>query len=673
MHRLQTFRNEEVMEDSQPNEILPATHHDVGTLRYKAHRTATFKVAASNSSDEEKALADYVCTGQNDEREINCALLTAARGGTVELSKGVYYIGQPIVLSAGGLVLRGQGQHGTLIKANSVPQNEAAIKLTANDCVLKGLGISGPQTVQKPKQPDFGVWSIGARYWLIEDCLIEHFRRYGIYMTDNNWGSTILHCVIRNNWEAQVHSLGTATHQNGNGLRVIATEMSHCPYWPLKLDPATFIPELDAEQLSEALEKTFKDKGKPLTEEATVMVEQVGSKWRIIDAAKLYLIQHNDPALDVYEYFWFLKLDTSFILELDAEQLSETLEKKFKDKGKSLEKATVTVEQAGNKWRIDDKAKVYLIQRNHQALDVYEDSDCYRQTASGLLWSAGGLLVDGCSFQILGNVGIGIGEGAPAKVKPTGFTITGCYFESIKKAAIRIGDNENGDAGKEPDDPEPGEAALGAFIAGNYFSGNFPWEQDMIKLSHLGSGFIGGNSFIRRQFKGRTINSIKVGETCWIIFPEQESHENPSTFDKAHVMGLPHQQFSVSGDIDQVGMDWTPGQPKSNNLAGKKETAYFRLPGLKPNDYIDKVTVCSEGSSSDTVSVSAEKLETAKSGATWSAVDQPETFTGPGDHDHNIRYRVEDGYAVRLRIEVNANANSGSSYLYNPRIEMSKW
>lgn len=206
MHRLQIFRNEEVMEDSQFNEIPPATHHDIGTLRYKAHRTATFKVAASNSSDEEKALADYVCDGQNDEREINCALLTAARGGTVELCKGVYYIGQPIVLSAGGLILRGQGQHGTLIKANSVPQNEAAIKLTADDCVLKGLGISGPQTVQTPKQPDFGVWSIGARYWLIEDCLIEHFRRYGIYMTDNNWGSTILHCVIRNNWEAQVHS-----------------------------------------------------------------------------------------------------------------------------------------------------------------------------------------------------------------------------------------------------------------------------------------------------------------------------------------------------------------------------------------------------------------------------------------------------------------------------------
>ncbi len=55
---------------------------------------STIIVAASNSSDADKAMADYICDGTNDEQEINTALgLFATASGKVLLCNGDYYIG----------------------------------------------------------------------------------------------------------------------------------------------------------------------------------------------------------------------------------------------------------------------------------------------------------------------------------------------------------------------------------------------------------------------------------------------------------------------------------------------------------------------------------------------------------------------------------------------------
>lgn len=55
---------------------------------------STIIVAASNSSDADKAMADYICDGTNDEQEINTALgLFAEVSGKVLLCNGDYYIG----------------------------------------------------------------------------------------------------------------------------------------------------------------------------------------------------------------------------------------------------------------------------------------------------------------------------------------------------------------------------------------------------------------------------------------------------------------------------------------------------------------------------------------------------------------------------------------------------
>ena len=52
----------------------------------------TVLVAASNASAADKAVAQYVCTGTNDEAVINQAIASLTKGGTVQLSDGDFYI-----------------------------------------------------------------------------------------------------------------------------------------------------------------------------------------------------------------------------------------------------------------------------------------------------------------------------------------------------------------------------------------------------------------------------------------------------------------------------------------------------------------------------------------------------------------------------------------------------
>ena len=52
----------------------------------------TVLVAASNASDVDKSVAQFVCTGTNDEAVINQAIASLTKGGTVQLSDGDFYI-----------------------------------------------------------------------------------------------------------------------------------------------------------------------------------------------------------------------------------------------------------------------------------------------------------------------------------------------------------------------------------------------------------------------------------------------------------------------------------------------------------------------------------------------------------------------------------------------------
>jgi len=77
---------------------------------------ATVFVAASDARPEVKALADYVCSGSNDDVTIEKAISALpAAGGRVVLSEGNYTLGSSIDILKSNVTLEGQGP-GTVIK-----------------------------------------------------------------------------------------------------------------------------------------------------------------------------------------------------------------------------------------------------------------------------------------------------------------------------------------------------------------------------------------------------------------------------------------------------------------------------------------------------------------------------------------------------------------------------
>lgn len=79
-------------------------------------RTATKIVAASNSTEESKDGADYVCDGTDDEVEIQAAIdvVSASVGGVVQLSEGLFTVGASVIVKA-NVYLKGYGR-ATIIK-----------------------------------------------------------------------------------------------------------------------------------------------------------------------------------------------------------------------------------------------------------------------------------------------------------------------------------------------------------------------------------------------------------------------------------------------------------------------------------------------------------------------------------------------------------------------------
>jgi len=67
------------------------------------------KIAASDASDESKAVAKYVCDGINDEEQFNLALADLPNGGCIELSEGTFVCNGEINDFNYDITLKGQG------------------------------------------------------------------------------------------------------------------------------------------------------------------------------------------------------------------------------------------------------------------------------------------------------------------------------------------------------------------------------------------------------------------------------------------------------------------------------------------------------------------------------------------------------------------------------------
>jgi len=98
----------------------------------KAHRAATFVVAASDASADSKQFADYVCDGTADDVQIQAAIAALpAGGGKVELSEGTFNIAADIVINTSATKLVGQGRGATILTAQTGVTN-AVIDIVCN-------------------------------------------------------------------------------------------------------------------------------------------------------------------------------------------------------------------------------------------------------------------------------------------------------------------------------------------------------------------------------------------------------------------------------------------------------------------------------------------------------------------------------------------------------------
>lgn len=87
----------------------------------------TIRIAGHDSSERDKAIADFVCDGVNDEVELNQAMeMFAEKSGTIVLATGNYYIGSLITRTYNGITVK----YGILM---DYPLSHRQITLKANN------------------------------------------------------------------------------------------------------------------------------------------------------------------------------------------------------------------------------------------------------------------------------------------------------------------------------------------------------------------------------------------------------------------------------------------------------------------------------------------------------------------------------------------------------------
>lgn len=160
---------------------------DYFALQKDLSRSATIKIAASNAMAKSKAVADYVCTGENDEAEINAAIESLdGTGGCVELSEGTFNLWDSIFLPD-AIWLRGQG---------------AATKITAATALLGGIIISGKNVC-------------------VSNLNCNNILGSGIHIQENAV-AIINNCFFIDNDNNAISILGTNCIVTGNWIKLIA-------------------------------------------------------------------------------------------------------------------------------------------------------------------------------------------------------------------------------------------------------------------------------------------------------------------------------------------------------------------------------------------------------------------------------------------------------------------
>jgi len=204
----------------------------IGTTFYPAStKTATFVVAASDSTTQSKAQADYVCDGTDDQVEIQAAIdALPAGGGVVKLLEGTFTNSDRILIDKAGVSLVGSGMFednygsgGTVIDCSAVANHGIWVNHGTEDfCLLSnftlhgktgeyGVRVSGDDvTIDsvyiKSAQIAIGLNSGQSNFKLINSWIEGNVQGVDLESPGN---AKILNCVLGDNTQWSVRIIGT--------------------------------------------------------------------------------------------------------------------------------------------------------------------------------------------------------------------------------------------------------------------------------------------------------------------------------------------------------------------------------------------------------------------------------------------------------------------------------
>ena len=156
------------------------TNSGADNVNLPTGRTATYVVAASNSSDASKAQADLVCDGTADDVQIQAAIdALPVGGGKVSLLEGTYNTTTVISISGTSVVLAGMGDS-TIIKRTS-GSDITLLSVSGINCTVRDLRLHGNKNAGDAPITGDCLDISGGSFMTLQNLYIEYAPDHNIY------------------------------------------------------------------------------------------------------------------------------------------------------------------------------------------------------------------------------------------------------------------------------------------------------------------------------------------------------------------------------------------------------------------------------------------------------------------------------------------------------------
>ncbi len=174
---------------------------------YPSGRVATKVVAASDSSAVDKAQADYVCDGTDDQVEIEAAI--GSGSCRVVLCVGTFYCRRAsdwsaaIRITANDVILEGQGGATVLKIPDTTNYHSGIIKISGLRVMVRNMTLDGNQANQGAyDQTGISIYydTVTSGFSTVDNVIAHDFKSYGVYLNSAD------RCTVKN---SRLYDMGT--------------------------------------------------------------------------------------------------------------------------------------------------------------------------------------------------------------------------------------------------------------------------------------------------------------------------------------------------------------------------------------------------------------------------------------------------------------------------------